>query len=257
MAMAASRGRRERALVLAVLVGEDPVLERPVVALRRRASGAGGGLDRFVVGGLLFAPWNAASWWTIRSVPGVTYLLMSAGSTVRANWPQIGHWKSVHTSSVTGASALPRARPSASATGVGLAGVVKAVASALVGRLPSRISPTTTSTPTPPTTAVIRRTGDRHGRASGSPRVGRPAAAFGASGATGGRAVRSCWLLTDGSLADDGHARARAIRSPRRERASPRPLGRRQGRPSRIRGPSGPPAQSRRGRRTETVSQLC
>ena len=40
--------------------------------------------------------------------------LISAGSTVLANWPQTGHWKSVQTSSVTGASALPTARPSAS-----------------------------------------------------------------------------------------------------------------------------------------------
>ena len=42
-------GRREGALVLAVLVREDPVLERPVAVLIRGTACAGRGLDRLVV----------------------------------------------------------------------------------------------------------------------------------------------------------------------------------------------------------------
>ena len=73
------------------------------------------------------APWKAASWWTIRSVPGVTYLLTRAGSTVRANCPQTGHWKSVHSSRVTGAAAWPIVRSVARPMGVGEAGGLSAV----------------------------------------------------------------------------------------------------------------------------------
>src|SRR3954467_4045905 len=97
----------------------------------------------------------------MRSVPGATYFVMRAGSTVRANWPQTGHWKSVQTSSVAGASATPIARPSASDAGVGEAGVTRPAESA-AGACPDRtMSAPRTTTPIPPTSAVMRRIGDR------------------------------------------------------------------------------------------------
>src|SRR3954471_1883743 len=96
----------------------------------------------------------------IRSVPGVTYFVMRAGSTVRANWPQTGHWKSVQTSSVTGASATPIARPSASDTGVREAGVTRPTGSTARGWPDKTMSAPRTTTPIPPTSAVMRRIGD-------------------------------------------------------------------------------------------------
>src|SRR4051794_17172667 len=86
---------------------------------------------------------------------------MRAGSTVRANWPQTGHWKSVQTSSVTGASATPIARPSASDTGVREAGVTRPPESTAEGWLVKTMSAPRTTTPIPPTSAVTRRIGDR------------------------------------------------------------------------------------------------
>src|SRR3954452_18402859 len=85
---------------------------------------------------------------------------MRAGSTVRANWPQTGHWKSVQTSSVTGASATPIARPSASDTGVREAGVTRPTGSTARGWPDRTMSAPRTTTPIPPTSAVMRRIGD-------------------------------------------------------------------------------------------------
>ena len=184
----AGRGRdrrqpvgREGALVLAGLVGEDPVLEGPVARPASAAHRAPArGLDQFVVWRRLLAPWNAASWWTIRSVPGVTYLVIRAGSTVRANWPQTGHWKSVQTSSVTGASTCRCARPSARAVGVGCAGSIRLAASVVVAPPWVSNSPAITITPMDATSRVMSRMGEprRCWRTMGLPELaeGRPAA---------------------------------------------------------------------------------
>ena len=153
----------EGALVLADLVREGPILERPIAALRGGASAPAAASTNSSYAAPLLAPWNAASWWTILSVPGVTYLLTSAGSTVRANCPQIGHWKSDHSSRVTGAVARPSVRSAASSIGVGDAGAIeRGRGDAGRGRhgLRSTRAPATSAMPTAPTRTVIRRIGD-------------------------------------------------------------------------------------------------
>ena len=87
----------------------------PELALPVGTAGRDRGGHGFV--GILPAPRNEKSWATRRTVPFVTRFVTICGSTVRANWPQNGHWKSAHTSSVTGASALPIERPLARAAG--------------------------------------------------------------------------------------------------------------------------------------------
>ena len=242
-----SRRRGERALVLARLVREEPSpgtassgpgrrrsghrrRPRPIRRTRRCSS----------------APWNAASWWTIRSVPGVTYVLTRPARRSARTRRRAGHWKSVQTSSVTGASALPSVRPSASATGVGLAGVVRAAASAVVGPPRAASGADDGRTPKPPTIAVISSIGDRRGRRRWLGARGRPAAAFGAS-ARGVRPRGSSWSGAHGMaprLAMGG--RLPGDRSPRRNSITAA-LGRRRGPSARIRWASRPARRSRRG----------
>ena len=154
--------------------------ERPVVALRRRRSARRRPAStNSSYREWLLAPWNAASWSTIRSVPGVTYSRMrplhGSGELAADRALEVGPDLERHR-----VVDLPMERPSARAVGVGCAGSIRLAASVVVAPPWVSNSPAITFTPMDPTSRVMSRMGEprRCWRTMGLPELaeGRPAA---------------------------------------------------------------------------------
>ena len=253
-------GVGEGALVLAGLVGERPVLERPVAGPGRRRSGRRRRprpIRRRRT--LLFAPWNAASWWTIRSVPGRHVRaderrLDGPGELAADRALEVGPHLERHRG--VGLAEWPGRRRARRASGWRRGHEGRGVRP---GRLPPRTgsAPRARRSRRRRPTAVIQRSGERHASVRGRGRT-RARCGVRRRARRAGSAVRSVGLAAQRrapvAMGAAG-ARGRAERCRRRDGSIDRASRPGRGPSGRSQGPSGPPAAPAR-RLVETESHL-